>query len=48
MGMVTDLPAADQLTAAIMAVYDFYHAFIMGAYGVKSNSRLLFTKLLSY
>lgn len=36
MDVATDLPAADQLTAAIMAVYDFYHlAFIMEAYGVK-------------
>lgn len=33
MDMVADLPAADQLTAAIMAVYDFCHAFIMEAYG---------------
>lgn len=33
MDMVTDLPAVDQLTAAIMAVYDFYHVFIMEAYG---------------
>lgn len=33
MDMVTELPAADQLTPAITAVYDFYHAFIMEAYG---------------
>lgn len=33
MDTVTDLPAADQLTAAIMAAYDFYHAFIMETYG---------------
>lgn len=34
MDMATHLTAADQLTAAIMAVYDFYHcAFITEAYG---------------
>lgn len=33
MNMVTDLPAAYQSTAAIVAVYDFYHVFITGAYG---------------
>lgn len=33
MDMVTELPAAHQLTPATTAVYNFYHAFIMEAYG---------------
>lgn len=40
MDMITDLPAVDQLTAAIMAVYDFYHAFIMEAYGSFMSEKL--------
>lgn len=33
MRTVTDVPAADQLTAAVTAVCGFHHVFIMGAYG---------------
>lgn len=47
MDMVTDLPAVDQLTAAIMAVYDFCHAFNMEAYGGFMSEKWKMKKLFA-